>query len=107
LTSYQRSLYSVKRDDFLKNVFPSNLKTFKPVTPVRPQMRMFSGSPIPEGKGKFFDFLRAAEKADAEAEGAQTPAEAASELEQDPLADLNIEFEKQGGISSGVHLDIP
>jgi hypothetical protein len=66
---------------------------------------MFSGSPIPEGKGKFFDFLKAAEKADAEAKGAQTPVEQASE-EQDPLADLNIEFEKQGGISSEVNLDI-
>lgn len=80
LASYQRNLYSVKRDDFLKNVFPSNLKTFKPVTPVRPQMRMFSGSPIPNGGGKFFDFLRSAEKADDEAagkvpEGAQTPVE--------------------------------
>ena len=71
-------------------------------------MRMFSDSPIPEGKGKFFDFLKAAEKADAEAEaeGAQTPVEQASEPEQDPLADLNIEFEKQGGISSEVHLEM-
>lgn len=56
-------------------------------------MRMFS-TPIPgDKKGKFFDFLREAEKAD----GAETPAETAQNDE------MEIEFEtSHKGIKSEV-----
>ena len=83
LPEYQRSLYQDKRNDLLKNIIPQS--SFSPVTPVRPQMRMFSESPIPKKKSAFFDFLKEAEKADEVA--AETPVEQAQQEE------MEIEFE--------------
>ena len=87
LPQYQRALYQDKRINVLKKIIPQS--SYTPINPVRPQMRMFSESPIPEGKGKFFDFLKEAEKADQEAAGAgaETPVEQAQQEE------LEIEFE--------------
>ena len=55
---------------------------------------MFS-SPVPGGGGKFFDFLREVEKTDEKVKQEEDQ-EAASTPADDPIGELNIEFEKVG-----------